>query len=111
MPAILSVVKCIIAKESAARSLIYAIRRMGARIYLEIHDGVTMVCVDTQDAFHKGPTAVQVPRRMLDRIPKLKAALIAFLSRPSDPEAQANALAWSEWKLITVRAVKMEGRR
>ena len=97
-------------QEQAARSLIYAIRRMGFRIYLEQTGNEMLVRIDREDAFSKAPRGPRVPQSMIDKGKKLKAHLIAMLSRPSDPEAQANAQAWSEIKLMQVRAVKMEGQ-
>jgi hypothetical protein len=97
--------------EIAARRLIYAIRRLGCRIYLELHPDGIKVAIDRENTFSKAPRSARVPQAMVDKARTMKAALIAILSLPSDPETYAASHMHSELRLMQVRAVKLAGRR
>lgn len=68
------------AREEAKR-LIYAIRRMGGRIWLEERDGSPWVLVECG--------SVPIPPDMLAKAKAMKPALVAELSDVRDPEYRA----------------------
>lgn len=98
-------------RDNKAQRLIYAIRRMECRIYLEQHGNQIIVAIDRENAFTKAPRSARVPQSMVDKARTMKAAIVEILSRPSDPESEAAAHMHSELRLMRVRAVKMAAKR